>query len=183
MHNTKQRTVPLWAVLAKRRKNKYGGIPDLPDDELADPEELERQVYYDEYGPVLRLPVRGERSEFRPVVDESGHVDRGAFGTVDFDRRAMHFDKQRYRLERLRDELEHVLIMLGTVKRRLPGRAKYLVLKHVRMGVIDIEHIASQDLVFMVHLYGRARRLQDEIARLDESGRAMAPRQVAWLMS
>jgi len=183
MHETKQRTVPLWAVLAARRKNLYGSIPDLPDDELADPEELERQVHLNEFGPVLRLPVRRERREFAPVVGENGELDWGAFGTVDFERISSQFDKRRYRLERLRDELENVFIMLGMVKRRLPGETKYLVLKYLRMGLIDMEQIVNTDMLTIGKLYVRARRLQKEIARLDEEGRSMPQEEVAWLLS
>ena len=35
--------------------------------------------------------------------------------------------------------------MLDIVKERLPGKAKYRVLKYLRMGVIGIENIANLD--------------------------------------
>ena len=183
MHATKQRTVPLWAVIAKRRTNKYGSIPDLPDDELADPEELERQVYCEEFGPVLQLPVRGERSEFRPVVDENGQIDWGAFGTVNFDRSAMVFDKQLYRAGRLRDELESVLIMLGIINRRVPRKARNQALRCLHRGWIQPEQIASDDLRALVQLRSRARRLQDQLARLNATSVTLNRSEIAWLLS
>ena len=36
--------------------NPYGSVPGLDDDELADPQELERLVYIEEWGPILALP-------------------------------------------------------------------------------------------------------------------------------
>jgi hypothetical protein len=73
-------------LLRPIRPRPYGSVQDLDDDELADPDELERQVYLEEFGPILALPVRGRKSQFRPSVDETGVVDWGAFGTVDFER-------------------------------------------------------------------------------------------------
>ena len=76
--------VPVSALLSMERKNRYGSVPGLDDEELADPAELEREVVLQEWGPVLSLPVQGSKSGIVPAVDESGGVDWGAFGTVDF---------------------------------------------------------------------------------------------------
>ena len=55
-------------------------IPIQVQRELADPEELERQVFLDEWGPILALPCKGSNGVIRPAIDEFGHVDyRGIF--------------------------------------------------------------------------------------------------------
>jgi len=46
-------------VLVKREQaNRYGSVEGLDDEELADPEELERQVFAEEWAPILALPER-----------------------------------------------------------------------------------------------------------------------------
>jgi hypothetical protein len=70
---------PVSAALSMK-KNRYGSVPGLDDEELASPEELERQVLLEEWGPVLALPVRGRRNPIQPVIDENGGLDWGAFG-------------------------------------------------------------------------------------------------------
>ena len=102
------------------------------------------------------------------MVDESGHLDHGAFGTVDFERLMPEFDKARYKAEKLREQLKDLLIILSIVKDRLPSRAKHLVLKYVRMGIIGLEHIDNEDMRALAKLYLRARRLQKETAELAE---------------
>ncbi len=91
-------------VVRVEHGNLYGSVPGLDDAELLGPAELERAVYRQEFGPVLALPVKGSRgSGIRPVVDESGGVDFGAFGTVDFDRWCL--GRLFLRACRLRDEI------------------------------------------------------------------------------
>lgn len=175
--------VPVSALLHEERRNRYGSVPGLDDDELADPAELERQVYLQEFGPVLALPWKGRTGGMRPSVAEDGSVEWGAFGTVDFDRMRPDFDRAQYKADKLRDELENVLIMLSIVKRRLPGRAKYQMLKHLRMGLIELEHIVNDDMHMLAKLYMRARRLQEQIATLTEVSREKLRREMAWLLT
>jgi hypothetical protein len=174
--------VPVSALLHEGRRNKYGSVPGLDDEELADPAELERQVMLQEWGPVLMLPVRGKRGGFRPELDEDG-MEWGAFASVDFERTMPELDKARYKADKLREELRDVLIMLSIVKERLPGRAKYLVLKYLRMGVIDEEHIVSEDMRALAKLHRRARRLQEQIAELREVSRERLRQEMAWLLA
>lgn len=174
--------VPVSALLHEERRNRYGSVPGLDDEELADPAELERQVYLQEFGPVLALPSRDEPRGIRPAIDEEGHVDWGAFGTVDFERIRPSFDKARYKADRLREELRDVLIMFATVKRRLPGQARQ-VLKYLRMGLIELEHIANDDMLALAKLYRRARKLQGQIAELREVSRDEIRRELAWLVT
>ena len=170
--------VPESALLRREKVNIYGSVPGLPDEELADPDELERQVYMEEFGPVLALPVRSKRWSIQPAVDESGDVDWGAFGTVDFERTTPQFDKARYKAEKLRDERKDVLRTLDMIKRRLPGRAKYKVLKYVRQGILDLGDIANHDMYQLAVLDLRVGRLTQEIATLEEAGRQRKRRAV-----
>ena len=72
----------------------------------------------------------------------------------------------RYKADKLREQLKDLLIMISIVRDRLPGKAKYLVLKYLKMGIIKPEHIASPDMAALARLYLRARRLQSEIGLL-----------------
>ncbi len=159
--------VSLLALLSEQRKNPYGSVPGLDDEELADPRELERQVVMEQWWPVLALPVQGKAGGYRPELDESG-VDWGAHATVDFGRTMPEFDKVRYKADRLRERLKDVIIMFDTVSRRLP-RAKWKVIKYVHMGLLDEERIASWDMWQLVLLDQRIRKLRREIDALREA--------------
>lgn len=159
--------VPVSPLLSLRRSNRYGSVPDLDDEELASPEELERQITMEEWWPILRLPVQHRKSPIRPTIDEDGHVDWGAFGTVDFERHAGQFDKARYKADKLKEELRDVIIMMETLSGRLP-RARFAVLRYVRKGIIDLGHIESLDMYELARLYLRARRQQEEIQRREK---------------
>ena len=54
--------VPQSPLLTGELADKYGSVPGIPDEELADPAELERQVYQEEMGLLLALPVRNKGS-------------------------------------------------------------------------------------------------------------------------
>lgn len=174
--------VPVSPLLHQEHRNKYGSVPGLEDEELAAPEELERQVFQDEFGPVLALPLRGNRNPIQPVIDENGGVDWGAFGTVDFDRGMQEFDKARYKADKLREEHEHVMILCGVVTERLP-KTKYKVLKYLRKGIIELEHIVSEDMLAFARLYLRASRLQKEIRELEEASWTKRRKEMAALFA
>jgi len=169
--------VPVSALLSVRRKNQYGSVLGLDDEELADPEELERMVYQQEFGTVLALPVKGKSRWIRPVIDESGGVDWGAFGTVDFERTMPEFDKARHKADKLREQLKGLAIRIALIKERLPGKAKYMVLKYLKMGIIELGDIVNHDMWCLARLYLRARRLRDEIWRLEHVSEARRRRQ------
>ena len=178
--------VPVSALLSVNRVNRYGSVPGLDDAELAGPDELQRRVMAEEWGPVLTLPVKGNRSGIRPVVDEAGGVDWGAFGTVDFER-LCPFDKMRFKADKLREEgkditireqLKDLTIRMAIVKERLPAKAKYLALKYLKMGVIGMDDIVDFDMWCLARLYLRARRLRDEISRLEQVSEARRQRQL-----
>ncbi len=160
--------VPVSPLLKREQVNKYGSVPGLEDEELADPDEIERQVIREEFEPVLLLPVRPRRSTVTANLDEDGQVDWGAFGTVDFDR-YRQFDKARYKADKLREEFKNLLLLIDISKSHVPGNAKYLVLKHLERGVIDIDHIDNIDMLILARQYLRAKRLQKQISELERS--------------
>lgn len=162
--------VPESPLLRVERSNGYGSVPGLDDSELASPDELERQVYRKEWGPVLALPARGSRSLIRPAVDEDGSVDFGAFATVDFDRyRPDKFDKARYKVDKLREEVRNLVIRFSIINEKMPQKAKYKVLKYLKLGIIELEDIDNWDMYFLGGLYLRILGLQKQIKELKES--------------
>ncbi len=166
MRKRNQNVVPLSSVIAWKRKNKYGSIADLPDYELADPEELERQAIIKEFGPVLALPVSNERV-FRPDIDEEG-VRCDAFASVDFERSRAQSDTLRYKEERLREELGHLIIWQDPLRRRLPQKAVYLVLKYARLGIIELDQIDNMDMYLLAQSHLRELRIRNEIDEVVE---------------
>ncbi|MDM8001082.1 MAG: hypothetical protein QUS33_14130 [Dehalococcoidia bacterium] len=157
--------VPVSPLLSRQRSNRYGSVPGLDDEELASPEELERQITMEEWWPILRLPVRHRKCAIQPHIDEYFGVDWGAFATVDFERYAGQFDKARYKADKLKEKLGNVILMMETISGRLP-EAKFAVLRYVRKGIIDLGHIESLDMYELARLDLRARRLRNEIRQL-----------------
>ena len=151
--------------LQRVRKDRYGSVAGLDDSELANPDELERMVYREELAPILALPVQGNRRSLRPAIDEDGRLDWGAFGTVDFER-MYPFNKVIYKADKLREQLKSILIIFSIVNERLKTMAKYTVLKCLKIGTIELEHIADNDMRALGRLYLRIRRRRKEIAEL-----------------
>jgi len=160
--------VPETPILKVLRPNKYGSVPYLDDDELADPDELEQQVYIQEFGPILTLPIKAKKSGIRPDYDESGKVDFGAFATVDFERMYGGFDKARYKVDKLFEELEYVTIMIGIINERIPGSAKTKVLRLVLKGKLELEDIVHEDMRALAKWFLRAVRLRQQINQIKE---------------
>lgn len=161
--------VPESVLLQRLRPNRYGSVPGLDDSELADPDELERQVLVHEFGPILALPVKTSKGGIRPEVDEDGNLDWGAFGSVDFDRYSGGFDKARYKADIIREQRKDLLVRLGMVSDRIKAEAKQLVLKYLEVDIIGFEHIVNDDMRVLARLYLRARRLEQEIAELRQA--------------
>lgn len=170
--------LPVSAILKPLRNRGYGRVSGLAEEDLADPVELEKQVIRDDWAPILALPVKGQKSDIRPVIDESFGVDWGAFSTVDFDRYRPEFDKARYKAEKLKEELKDLVIRIGIVARRLPGRAKYLVLKYIKMTFIDLDHIDNADMLILAKLWLRADGLRREVYRLKKDSWERSQRQL-----
>jgi len=161
--------VPESALLRRDAGNRYGSVPGLDDSELADPDELERQVLQQEFGPVLALPIQAGKGCIRPEIDETGNIDWGAFGTVDFDRYTGGFDKARYKADKVKEQFKDVLILFSIVNDRIETNAKYLVLKYLRMGIIEFGHIVNEDMAALARLYMRATKMRQEIGELREA--------------
>ena len=58
--------------VVREMPDRYGSVPGLEDDELADPQELEQMIFRQDWGPILDLPCRFHTG-IRPVIDECGH--------------------------------------------------------------------------------------------------------------
>ena len=167
--------VPETVLLRRERKGKYGSVPGLDDSELVDPEELERQVFRQEFEPLLTLPTKPAKSWIKPSIDEDGRFDWGAFGTVDFER-LYPFGKAKYKADKLREQLKDVLIIFSIVNERIKTKAKYLVLKYLKMGIIELEHVVNDDTRALARLFLRVRKMQKEIAELRGADRQRAER-------
>ena len=158
---------PASAALKVERQRGYGAVAGLADEELADPQELERRAFADEWGPILALPFKDSRGVIRPTLDEFGQVDWGPFGTVDFARIRPPFDKARYKVSKLREELRIALIRMSTVQERLSMAERLAVLDAIRGGVDDPDYFDG-DKSFYARRYLCARRLRREIHQLHE---------------
>jgi len=157
---------PAWTRAEDR--DRYGSVPGLEDEELADPEELERVAFIEDWWPILALPQRKRGTGIRPEIDESGYKDWGAFGTVDFARicpRHFNVDWQR---ERVREELRYAVYVLGSVCQRVPVDQACLTMKRLRMGELAMGEIKDSDLWAVGKWYLRCRKLRDELGRLGE---------------
>lgn len=117
-----------------------------------------------DWEPILNLPDRFPRRGFQPDLDEFGHPD-GAFGSVDFDRLYPR-DKARYKADRLEDEISFSRSRLQTAMERLPGPAKYRVLDYFRRDVIELDHIADDNMRTVARMDARIQRLGNEIRSL-----------------
>ena len=158
--------LPISPRVSIERSTGLGHVPGLDDDELLDEQELEQWVEWQEWGPILAIPVTKPRSTIQPTIDENGRADWGAFGTVDYGRQHGPFDKARYKADRLGEELGRVLITIDIVRDRLPQPALYLALKYLRMGILKDEHVAHEDLRAILRLTRRAEKLREEIREL-----------------
>ena len=166
--------VPAPILLKRVKKSVYGTIPDLNEDELADPDELEQQVLTEEYGPILLLPIKAKK-QWKPDTDS---LEYSAFNTVDFSRTMPAFNISLYKADKLKEQLGDILILFSIVNERITTKAKYLILKYLRMGIIELEHIVDADMLALARLYLRARRMQNEIADLKESACKRSRRQL-----
>jgi hypothetical protein len=168
---TRVEDVPVSALLTRVRPDRYGTVPGLDKEELADPAELERQVIREEFGPVFQLPVPGNGPGIRPNVDEDGHVDWGAFGSVDFERLQPAIDKAKYKADKLREQVKDLVIRLDILNQRVQVPRKWRVIKYVRMGWMDVDDIEHGGLWELARLYMRIIRLKAEIEKLEEASR------------
>ena len=81
------------------------------------------------------------------------------------------FDRFFYKANKLREELESQLIMLSIIIDRVPGRSKYIILRYLNMGVIDLDHIENPDMHAIARRHLRCRKLRRQIQRLRQLSR------------
>lgn len=156
-------------VVSRLEKDRYGTVEGLDRDELADPAELERQVFLQMYEPLLSVPFRssyGSGQSFRGTCDLDGFVDYGAFDSIDFKRLFPSFDKARYKIDKLKEQLADSVIRLGIVCARIETANKYLIMKHLKEGVLELDDLTDMDLWNMGRLYLRSLRLKKEIKNI-----------------
>ena len=112
--------------------------------------------------------VRGLGRPVRRAVDIDGFVDYGAFDTVDFKRLVPAFDKARYKIDILRDELTDSVMRLGMVSERIKSHKKYLIMKYLKEDVLELDDIKDMEMWCMGRMYLRMLRLKREIKELQE---------------
>ena len=166
--------VPASAALQVVRLDKYGTVEGLDEDELLTSGELDRMVFKQMWKPVLDLPVKHRDNWIRPQYDEYlGGYDLGAFGTIDFARICMFTPakKARYKAEKLKEELEHAIIMASMIKDRIPGKGKNLVIKNLKLGYLNLQDITNFDMNRLANWFLRIWRLRKEVERLSKYSR------------
>ena len=178
--------VPLWLLLKQGRVNRYGSVEGLSDEELVEPDELERMHLMEELRPVLQLPVRGRKCPIKPSIDEDGRVGCDTFGTMDFEEYRPDVDKPLYKANMLGEERKSVIITILMLRDRIKKASNYGVawklLKHARAGTIDVDDIKDWDAWQLAKCEMRVRRLERQIKELREkSKQAKLKKAEAWL--
>ena len=162
--------VPESALLRLERGNRYGSVPGLDDEELAGPDELERMVYREEWGPAFLLP-KPKSKRFNPAWDWSVDVDFNAFASADFERTQPKFNVTRFRVEKLEEQRKDVLLMVALLNDRIKSKAKYKLFMHVLSGIIDVDDIRDWDMWQFARYSLRSVRLKEQIKELRKKSR------------
>ncbi|MBN2590800.1 MAG: hypothetical protein JXA96_13130 [Sedimentisphaerales bacterium] len=146
------------------RDSGYGSVPGLDDEELLDEAELMRWVYREQWGPLFCVPMQvNQRYPYRPTIEDDGYLDWGAFGTVDFDR-LFPFNKHRFMVDVLREDLRIALIMFDLVKERVLEKDRPAVIEYVYSGK-DIELIEDWNQYRMAYRFSEVRAIRARIKR------------------
>lgn len=159
--------VPVSPLLKRQRSSRYGSVADLDDEELIEPAEIDRVFLREAFAPILALPVKSKKGGIKPNIDEDGTVEWGAFGTVDFDK-YVEFDKLRYKIDKLREELFNERIMMEMLSEKIESKEKYKILEKAEAGLIDADEISNFEMFCLAKRYMRAKRIQREIATLEK---------------
>jgi hypothetical protein len=167
--------VPASALVRVEQSRGYGSVPGLDDDELADPDRLERQAYLADWGPILALPMPRHWQGPRPTRDEFGNWDWGCYGTVDYLRDQPVFDKARYKLGKLREQLRNELIMVELVREHVRPAERGRVRDLALYSEIELEEVADCDERAYAKWLRRVRALAAQIQRLQAWRRARFP--------
>ena len=81
------------------------------------------------------------------------------------------FDKFRYKADKLHEELKSQILYLDMLMERVPGRSKYIVLRYLNMGVIDLDDVTNPDMHAIARRHLRCRKLRRQIYRLRQLSR------------
>ena len=160
--------VPVSTLRQEQRRTKYGTLADLPDEELANPDELERLMYKEMWWPILRLPQQRWECPIRANIDEDGRVDWGAFGTVDFDRYRPKSSNAASKIAELKERFKDKMITCEMIGERIPGHAKYEILELVSGGILDPDDISNGDMWQLAVNHRQALWLQRRMRELQE---------------
>jgi hypothetical protein len=152
--------IPASARITVERARGFGSIPDLSADELADQEELERMVAWQMWKPLLTLRPAVGPSLSAFVGGRCCEPNWAAVRPVVYRRRARRAPQGLHEADQLRDELSETLKRLSLAMASVKSPAKYLVLKYLRMGIIELEQIADTNMQAAAKLYLDARRLR-----------------------
>ena len=125
------------------------------------------------------MPQQRWECPIRPNIDEDGRVDWGAFGTVDFESYRPERSKLRYKAEQMKEQLKDRVIQLYIISERIPGRAKWKILKLVRKGILDPDDIEDWDMWQLAVSYLRAWRLRQEIEQMLKRSRQQREQKAA----
>ncbi len=159
--------VPPPTLFKPLRNNGYGSIQDLPDEELASPQELEHIAFLMDYEPVLLLP-KPKAAKYNPALNWS-NPDYNAFLSTDFDRIMPEFDKLRYKADKLKEQLNDVMITVAVMNEKIQKKVKYKLLRWIRDGRIEPDQIKDCQIWQLAKYYKRALFLKKEILRLQDA--------------
>lgn len=151
-----------------------GCVRGIKNKALADPVELERQVLKAEWGPILDLPVYRSGYWIRPDIDEDGRFDWGAFDTADFERLYGSFDKVRYKVDKLHEELRWAMARMEVAAGRVAKGMIYPLIRNLRSGAMSLEHIDDMNQYFFAQRFLRVLSINNEIGELRARRRAAA---------
>jgi hypothetical protein len=125
------------------------------DEDAIDWSEVGRLLYEREWGPILALPMKRSERFFWQRQIENG-VDSSAFATIDFQRQSGYrWNPVRYKLEKLREQRQHVKWTLEIVLDRIKHPKKHAILRYIRDEVIEPDMCESIDMVLAARLYRR----------------------------
>ncbi|HNQ22556.1 MAG TPA: hypothetical protein PKK06_05620 [Phycisphaerae bacterium] len=148
--------LPVNGSIQVLRNTGYGTIAELDDEEPADVHELQCLAAWQMYAPLLALPGRYGQTG-RVVLDADGEIDWDRIGPAGGRRRRPQQSRTG------RDDVRRVLGLISLLLERIPGTAKYAVLRYLRMGILRPEHVSSADLRAVAQLEARARSLQQTL--------------------
>ena len=168
-------SVPAWLTI--ERDCGYGSVPGLADEELADPEEMERWAFQRDWEPILMLPSKSYWDGPRPSFSEDGSLDWGAFGTMDYARLKPRFDANRQRTRELREKLTDATNMLTMVAERVTDPRRSELMSYVTRGIIGLDDIRDENMRALAKWNLRVRELRRGLKALVE--RQRYPRPVA----